>query len=76
MKSFKNHLIIWVSVSISLWLILTPTILVAGARVHSSSKDSAFVEQAIVPPSAPSSCTYIGVGKGGDHRPCPPSTHQ
>ena len=47
----------WISISFSLWLILiTPAVTAWGP----------------VPPSAPSSCTHIGVGNG-DHRRCPPA---
>ena len=74
MKLF-NKIVIWVSSSISVWFILT-TALVGGARVDSSLKYDVLMAKAPVPPSASSSCTHIGGGKGGDHRPCPPSTRQ
>ena len=74
MKLF-NKIVIWVSSSISVWFILT-TALVGGARVDSSLKYDALMAKGPVPPSAASSCTHIGGGSGGDHRPCPPSTRQ
>ncbi|KAJ9685318.1 hypothetical protein PVL29_017377 [Vitis rotundifolia] len=76
MKLFKNNGMLWVFISISLWLILTSAILVVGARVQSSSKDAVLKREGPVPPSAPSSCTLIGGGDGSDDSPCPPATHQ
>ena len=69
-NSFYNMKFIWVSLSISLCLILTFTILVAAGRVHSISKDSVLMARGPVPPSSASSCTYIGGDDGADHSPC------
>ena len=68
--SFHNMKFIFLSISISLCLILTATILVAGGRVHSISKDSVLMARGPVPSSAASSCTYIGGDDRADHRPC------
>ena len=69
-NSLYNMKFIWVSLSISLCLILTVTILVAAGRVHSISKDSVLMARGPVPPSSASSCTYIGGDDGADHSPC------
>ena len=50
--------------------------LVGGSTVYSSSKVATVTARGPVPPSAPSSCTHIGVGNGGSRQRCPPSTHR
>ena len=59
----------WVSISLSLWLIL-----VGARRVNSGYKEAVVMERGPVPPSASSSCTYIGGDNRDQYRPCPLST--
>ena len=59
----------WVSISLSLWLIL-----VGARRVNSGYKEAVVMERGPVPPSASSSCTYIGGDNRDQYRRCPPST--
>ncbi|KAJ9671675.1 hypothetical protein PVL29_025402 [Vitis rotundifolia] len=59
----------WISISLFLW-----PILVGAWRVNSSYKKAVVMERAPVPPSASSSCTYIGGANRDQYRRCPPST--
>ncbi|KAJ9671676.1 hypothetical protein PVL29_025403 [Vitis rotundifolia] len=64
-----KRVITWISISLSLWLIL-----VGARRVNSSYKEPVVMERGPVPPSASSSCTYIGGDNRDQYRRCPPST--
>ena len=71
MNAFKK-VMKWISIPLYLWLILITLAPVEGSRVQSSSKEAVVMAWGLVPPSAPSSCTHIGVGNG-DHGRCPPA---
>ncbi|KAJ9671673.1 hypothetical protein PVL29_025400 [Vitis rotundifolia] len=60
----------WISISLSLWLIL-----VGAWRINSSYKEAVVMERGPVPPSASSSCTYIGGDNRDQYRRCPSPTH-